>query len=90
MIGRNRRIRTVKVNDRGQVVIPEDVRQDLRIEANTTLVLFERGDEIVLRKEVDVLEEIEGFWRHVSRDAIAKAWGPEDDAWDEHYVPGAA
>ncbi|HLE46781.1 MAG TPA: AbrB/MazE/SpoVT family DNA-binding domain-containing protein [Candidatus Thermoplasmatota archaeon] len=80
----------MKVNDRGQVVIPEDVRLDLRIDANTTLVLIERGDEIVLRKEAAVLDEIEGFWRHVSRDAIAKAWGAEDDAWDDHYVPGAA
>lgn len=90
MTSRDRRIRTVKVNERGQLVIPEDVRADLRIKGNTTLVLIERGDEIVLRREEDVLEDLEGTWRQVSRHALARAWDAGDDAWDVHYVPGAA
>lgn len=89
MIEREGRIRTVKVNDRGQLVIPEDVREDLHIEGNTTLVLIERGDEIVLRKEADVLQDLEEPWRQVSRDALLRAWSAEDDAWDAHYVPGS-
>lgn len=85
-----RRIRTVKVNERGQLVIPEDVREDLHIAANSTLVLIERGNEIVLRKEADVLEDLDGPWRIASRRALARAWAAEDDAWDPHYVAGHA
>lgn len=90
MSTREQRIRTVKVNDRGQLVIPEDVREDLRIKGNTTLVLIERGDEIVLRREADVLAELAEPWRRAARHALAMAWGAEDDVWDAHYVPGAA
>ncbi len=90
MTGRERRIRTVKVNDRGQLVIPEDVRQDLQIGVNTTLVLLQRGDEIVLRKEADVLDDLEGGWRDIARHALGRAWDAEDDVWDEHYKTEAA
>lgn len=90
MATRERRIRTVKVNDRGQLVIPEDVRQDLHIEVNTTLVLLQRGDEIVLRKEADVLNDLEGGWRDITRHALARAWDTEDDVWDAHYKAEAA
>lgn len=90
MTSRERRIRTVKVNDRGQLVIPEDVREDLHIEENTTLVLLQRGNEIVLRKEADVLDDLEGGWRDVSRHSLARAWDGEDDVWDAHYSAEAA
>ena len=80
------RIRTVKVNDRGQLVIPEDVRADLRITGNTTLVLIEREGEIVLRKEVDVLDDLEDPWREAARKALSRAWEAEDEAWDSHYA----
>lgn len=87
---RERRIRTVKVNDRGQLVIPEDVREDLHIGVNTTLVLLQRGDEIVLRKEADVLDDLEGGWRDIARHSLARAWDAEDDVWDAHYKAEAA
>lgn len=82
------KMRTVRVNDRGQVVIPEEIRRDLRIEGDTVLVLVERGDEIVLRKEEDVLRELDSFWPAAQRRALERAWDEEDEAWDEH-APGA-
>lgn len=53
-----KKIRTVSLNDRGQIVIPEDIRKDFGIEGSSILVLIERDGEIVLRRERDILDTI--------------------------------
>ena len=83
-----KKIRTVNVNERGQIVIPEDVRKDFGIEGTATLVLIERKGEIVLRKESDVLEAIEDediFWKFLSKESMRRAWNKEDEVWDKIY-----
>lgn len=82
------KMRTVKVNDRGQLVIPEDMRRDLGIEGDTVLVLVERGDHIILRREADVLDEFDRAWAALSRRSIEGAWEEEDEAWDAHREEG--
>lgn len=78
------RIRTVKVNERGQVVIPEDFRRDFGISGNDTLVMIEKGDELVLKKESEVFEAIEDkFWSALSHASMRKAWGKEDEIWNK-------
>ena len=82
-----RRIRTVSVNERGQIVIPEDIRRDFGIAGDTTLVMIEREKEIVLRKESEVLNAIEEdkFWKSLSQASMAKAWSKEDEIWGKIY-----
>ena len=83
-----KKIRTVNLNERGQMVIPEDVRKDFGIDRATTLVLIERKGEIVLKKESDILEAIEDeerFWSVLQKEAMKKAWGKEDEIWDKVY-----
>ena len=83
-----KKIRTVAVNERGQIVIPEDVRNDIGIDKSSTLVLIERGNEIVLKRESDVFETIESedkFWRILSHEGMKKAWSKDDEIWDKIY-----
>lgn len=78
------KIRTVTVNERGQIVIPEELRDDMKIEARTTLVLIGRGREILLRKESDFLASMEeGDWKSLSAKSLESAWDDEDKVWDE-------
>ena len=80
----NRKMRTVSVNSRGQLVIPEDIRKDFGIGGGTTLVMIEAGDELVLRKESEVIAAIEDkFWSALSRLAMRDAWSKEDEVWDK-------
>jgi len=82
------KLRTVSVNERGQVVIPEDVRKDFGIENKSTLVLIERKNEIVLKRESDILETIENedrFWKNLSKHSLKRVWSKEDAVWDEIY-----
>lgn len=78
-------MRTVKVNDQGQIMILEAMREALAIKGDTVLVLLKRGDEIVLRREEDVLRELEGSWRPLQRAALEDAWDDEDAVWDAHH-----
>ena len=79
------RIRTVNVNERGQIVIPEDIRKDLGIVDSTTLVMIEKDGEILIRKENDVLLALDddSFWRSVAKESLKRAWNKEDNAWDK-------
>lgn len=80
----SRRIRTVSVNERGQLVIPEDIRRDFGIKGNSTLVLLEYSEGLVLKKESEVFEALDSiFWEALSKKALQNAWGREDEVWDK-------
>ena len=86
-----KRIRTVKVNDRGQIVIPEEMRKDFGIKSESTLVIIEGEDELVLRKEEYIMEKIdeEGeFWKKAAMHSLKQAWEKEDAIWDKFYKEG--
>ena len=82
------KIRTVCVNERGQIVIPEDIRKDFGIGENTTLIMIERDGELVIKKETDILSALENgdkFWRILSKNALPRIWSEEDKVWDKIY-----
>lgn len=82
----NDMLRAVQVNERGQLVIPEEMRAQLGIEGGSVLVLVKRGDEIVLRREEDVLEELDAVWRTLTHRALERAWDEDEDGvWDDFY-----
>ncbi len=82
------KMRTVVLNERGQIVIPEELRNDLGLKAGQTLVLLEVGDELLLRKETAVISEMDDrrFWRAMSEHAFHTGWDKEDEVWDQ-YAP---
>jgi len=83
-----KRLRTVNLNERGQIVIPEDIRKDFGLEVPGTLVIIEKGDELILKKESDVLTAMEGedkFWGYFSIEAMKRAWSKEDEVWDKVF-----
>jgi len=82
----NARIRTVLMNDRGQIVIPEEIRNDLKLKPKETLVLIEKDGEITIRKESSIAEKIiseDEFWNKVSKKSLENAWDKEDKVWDK-------
>ena len=82
----NERIRTVLMNPRGQIVIPEEMRETLKMKPKEALVLIERGNELILKKESDVIKQIldeDKAWAILSRETLKRAWGKEDAVWDK-------
>lgn len=82
----NERIRTVLMNPRGQIVIPEEMRENLKMKPKEALILIEKGDELILKKESDVAKKIleeDNAWAVLSLEALRKAWSKEDAIWDK-------
>ena len=84
----DKKIRTVKVNERGQIVIPEEIRKDLGISKFSTLIMIENKDQIILKKESSVLKDIENennFLGDLTEESLKRAWDKEDEIWDKIY-----
>lgn len=77
----------VKVSSKGQIVIPKEIRKRHRLGRDTSLVLLESGDALVLRKKADVEEILKdefGPLLRASEETLKEFWGnPEDDVWDD-------
>lgn len=90
-------IRTVSVSSKGQVVIPAEIREELKIREGTKLVLVESGNRIVLEKESDFLggmkkelaEETKDRlgWMILAEKGLAKIWdNPKDEEVWKKYL----
>ena len=69
-------IDTTKMSSRGQVVIPLDMRKDIK--EGDKLIIIRKNDEIVLRKSIPE----SALW---SEKSFAKTWlnKKEDEAWKD-------
>ena len=69
-------IDTTKMSSRGQVVIPLDMRKDIK--EGDKLIVIKKDNEIILKKEINDLALL-------SEDSFAETWlnEKENDAWKD-------
>ncbi len=69
-------IATTKLSSRGQIVIPIEMRKDMK--EGDKLIVIRSGDELIIKKSIP--ETL--LWSHKS---LAKAWltKEEDEAWKD-------
>lgn len=90
-------IRTISVSSKGQIVIPEEVRKELKIQEGSRLIMVETGNKIILEKEKDFLasmksgmseEEKERLgWMILAEQSLAKIWdNPKDEEVWKKYL----
>ena len=78
-------IETIKVSSRGQVVIPERMREKLDIKEGTKLVVLEKDKKLVLEVEKEFLEEIKDIdkekmgWLSLAERSLKDIWDNEKD-----------
>jgi AbrB family looped-hinge helix DNA binding protein len=77
-------LETVKVSSRGQIVIPENVREDLGIDKGTKLILVEENGRITLQKEEEFLKKLKeqqerAGWMTITEKSLEKIWKNEKD-----------
>lgn len=77
-------VKTTIVSSKGQIVIPEEIRADLKIKKGTKLVVIEKGNAIILKKEADILDSL-GDIKEFSEYSLRDIWGPEsEDIWNAY------
>jgi AbrB family looped-hinge helix DNA binding protein len=81
-------IKTLRVSDKGQIAIPNSVRQKLGIERGDNLILFEIEGKILLEKQEKVSEKMKDEFKdvlHFSEQSLEKVWdNPEDEIWNKY------
>ena len=84
----------ISVSSRGQIVIPEEVRNHLKIKQGTKLVLLERDSTLILKKEEEVAKHLEEDerketigWMMLAEQSLRKIWdNPKDEAAWKRYL----
>lgn len=81
-------IKTIKVSDKGQIAIPQSVRQLLGINKGDDLVMFQLEGKILLEKanktEKEIKEEFKDIL-HFSEQSLKQVWdNPEDEIWNKY------
>lgn len=83
-------INTVQVSSRGQVVIPEAARKQLKIRQGTKLILITKDDTLVLEREEDFMKKFEAAeklgWLKLAEKSLEKVWNnkKDDEVWRKH------
>jgi len=86
-------IDTVNVSSRGQIVIPERIRKSMGIKEGSILIAIERNDELVLKKESDIMKQLEfsdkkeeSGWLALAEKSLNEIWDnkKDDKAWGRY------
>lgn len=81
-------IATVKVSDKGQIAIPQSVRESLGIEKGDDLVMLQVDGKIVLEKSKDTEKKLKDEFGDVlrfSERSLKKVWdNKSDDIWGSY------
>ena len=87
-------IETIKVSSKGQVVIPESLRNAFKIKAGTKLVIRTKGDKLILEKEHDFIKRLDYLekakessgWMAVAEKNMSELWNnkSDDEEWDKY------
>lgn len=84
-------IETITVSSRGQIVIPERIREELEIEEGMKLVLIQENHRLILESEVEFLKKLKESqerkeWVALGEKTFAKIWDNEKDeeTWSKY------
>lgn len=84
-------IETLTVSSRGQIVIPERIREELDIEEGVKLILIEDDGKMILEKEFDFLQKLKEFeerkaWIALGEMALSKLWdnSKDEETWKRY------
>ncbi len=81
-------IKTLRVSDKGQIAIPNSVRQKLGIQRGDNLILFEIEGKILLEKQKNVSEKMKDDFKdvlHFSEKSLKEVWDNSgDEIWSQY------
>jgi AbrB family looped-hinge helix DNA binding protein len=81
-------IKTVKVSDKGQIVIPQTFRENLGIVKGDDLTIFQIDGKILIEKAQKTEEKIKDDFKDIlkfSEDSLKEVWdNQEDEIWNEY------
>ena len=81
-------LKTIRVSDKGQISIPNSIRQRLGIKKGDNLILFEAEGKLLIEKSDKISERIHEDLKdilHFSEQSLKEVWdNPDDEIWNQY------
>lgn len=82
-------IKTIKMSEKGQISIPQEVRESMKLKKGDKLILIAKGEKITIQKADKLLDRIfdnENFSTMLaSEKTLKKDWdNKEDERWNKY------
>lgn len=85
---RARIVRTVKISAKGQIVLPQEIRELHGVKTGDELVIVSDGERILIEPEARVAEALTEefeYLRSAAERSLAQLWDNEADSiWDQY------
>lgn len=80
------KIKSIKVSDKGQIAIPQEIREEIGISKGDELIIVQEGDKIMIKKSSAVGKSLRNEFRDLlkhSEKVAKKLWGNKsDEIWN--------
>ncbi len=81
-------IKTIKLSAKGQLCIPQEMREEVGFKEGEKLILIAKDKEIIIKKSKNLLEDLdmEGFETMLmSEEVLKEEWDNEyDERWNKY------
>jgi len=81
-------IKTVRVSDKGQIAIPQAIRENMGIEKGDELIMLQIDGKIMLERSQNIVKEIKDDFKDLlklSESSLKKVWdNKEDEIWNRY------
>jgi AbrB family looped-hinge helix DNA binding protein len=80
--------RTVKMTGKGQIVVPKEMRDSLGLKRDSTILLIQKDEDILMKKPDSIRGMLEDFpeLRAATERIFGEVWKDEDDKLWESYI----
>lgn len=81
-------IKSIRVSDKGQISIPQSIREEMGIEKGDELVLIQEEGRILIEKANNVARKLKDDFKDLlkfSEKSLKEVWNnKEDDVWNSY------
>ena len=85
-------VKTIKVSDKGQIAIPQTIREQVGIKKGDELVIFEANGKILIEKSHKVSAKMKDHFKDLmkfSEQALKDVWNnKKDEIWNSYLKAG--
>ncbi len=88
LLGKHMIIKTVKISDKGQIAIPQSIRDEIGLERGDELLIIQQDGRILLEKSQRINALIQDDFKDMlklSEKSLKKIWGnKKDNVWGKY------
>ena len=85
---KNAIIKTIRVSEKGQIAIPREIREKLKIMQGDELIIVENNNQLLIEKSKRLTKQVQDDFKdiiHYSEQSLKEVWdNSEDEVWNQY------